>query len=189
MRVSVSMYASPSLRAACALFALWIVSEWSSGCLHMTILNNVLIRYGLGSLSLQTLLESHGLTASSAECPQTMEHANVSSFWASSRQHTVPVLLRGALAGSAALGSWNTSRLARLFPEASLGVERRIDPAQPDGSFAERLASFDAHQLNQVLCHGVRVYAHAHTHVCAHVYHTLIRMHMPMHVSACICTR
>ena len=140
--------------ALALLLAAYVAWQHKSGHLHLTLLNNLLVARQSGSVRLQAALERRQPPLSKVPLAEfkgnTLDAATFSQL---SSHHTVPLVVRGAFADAPALERWNTSYLAARFPEASLALERRIDPTLSDGSYADRLRAYErgeVHQVNQV---------------------------------------
>eukprot|EP00658_Telonema_sp_P-2_P015555 TRINITY_DN1599_c0_g1_i13.p1 TRINITY_DN1599_c0_g1~~TRINITY_DN1599_c0_g1_i13.p1 ORF type:complete len:328 (-),score=54.69 TRINITY_DN1599_c0_g1_i13:50-1033(-) len=132
-----------------AAMAAWVAWDSSTGYLHLSITNNVALKHGIGSTALQRALEFRPPAADPTQHAPP-ELGSAADLMNASHGGTKPAVLRGALAGSAALASWSPSYLAEIFAEPSLQVERRVDPSQRPGSFADRIRQYEAGELSQV---------------------------------------
>ena len=126
------------------------------GELHLTILNNTLLNYGMGgSKRLQTYLEirrnlnekfSH---VKLADMP-SMDEFNATSLYEQTDRYTKPLIVRNVFKSAPALKKWSPMNLAENILAENFPVEVRIDPTIPSGTFAERIKSFEAGKINQV---------------------------------------
>ena len=68
------------------------------------------------------------------------------AFWEGSAGFSRPVKLAGAFSSK----QWAVAALAELLPGDHLQLDVRIDPTQPQGSFAERIRMYQRHEVGQV---------------------------------------
>ena len=136
------------------------------GELHLTLLNNTLLRYGggagFGSRALQHYLETRRdlpprdstLLTSSLPQSEVLDDSggglNASSLWRRTDAHTRPLMVRAAFADAPALHKWTLRYLAEEICPEPVPLEVRIDPTLPRGTYAERIRSFERGEVNQV---------------------------------------